>query len=192
MAQKNIGLKTFGDTPRSAGKKITVREFKKSDLKRAGEFAAYMNSFNENDLLLSVGKTNAKEEIEFLNGVLKRQKNKTGIYLIAEHNGKIIGTTDIDLMHGRAKHVAEFGIRIKDGYRGIGLGNYMMSEVMKRSIKKLKPTPKMFYLQAFAKNAPAIDLYKRMGFKLIARIPKEREYKGKLVDGVIMTKLIKK
>ncbi len=183
---RHMETKTFGD------KKITIREFQKSDLKNIKKFLEYNNSFTENDKLLTVGKVSAKEEKDFLSGVAKRQKEKTGIYLIAEHSGKIIGSTDIDLGKRREKHVGDFGIKIRDGYRGMGLGKYLMAEVMKLSMKQLKPTPKIFHLQVFASNKPAIALYKKMGFKIVAKIPKVREYKGKLVDEIVMLKFIKK
>ena len=186
MAQKNIGLKIFGD------KKIIVREFKSSDLKDFKKFVKYANSFTENDKLLTVGKVSTKDEMDFLKGVLKRQKAKTGIYLFAEHNGKVIGSADIDLFNGRGNHVGDFGIRIVEGYRGMGLGKYLMSEVIRLAGKQLKPAPKMIFLQAFANNTPAIGLYKKMGFKTVARIPKMRTYKGKFVDEVVMLKFIKK
>ncbi|MGD0576756.1 MAG: GNAT family N-acetyltransferase [Candidatus Staskawiczbacteria bacterium] len=179
--------KTFGD------KKITIREFKKSDLKNYfKKFLIYANSFTEDDKLLTVGKVSAKDEMEFLSGVLKRQKAKTGIYLFAEHDGRIIGSADIDLFEGRGNHVGDFGIKIVEGYRGMGLGKFLMAEVMRLANKQLKPAPKIIFLQAFANNKSAIGLYQKMGFKIVAKIPKMREYKGKLVDEIVMQKIIKK
>jgi ribosomal protein S18 acetylase RimI-like enzyme len=179
-------IKTFGD------KKIIIREFKKSDLKDFRKFLEYANSFSEDDKLLTVGKIGVPEEKDFLAGVLRRQKAKTGIYLLAQHNGKIIGSTDIDLMPRRGNHVGDFGIRIKKDYRGMGLGTYLMAEVIRRAVTQLKPSPKIIFLQAFANNTHAINLYKKMGFKVVAKIPKMRQYKGKLVGEVIMLKFIKK
>lgn len=175
-----------------ADKKITIRKFKKSDLKNLKKFLEYANSFTEDDKLLTVGKISVREETEFLKGVAKRQKEKTGIYLIAEHNGKIVGSADIDLFERRGNHVGDFGIRIVEGYRGMGLGKYLMSEVMRLAMKQLKPAPKILFLQAFANNKPAINLYKKMGFKIVAKIPKIRQYKGKLVDEIVMLKFTKK
>ena len=150
----------------------------------------YANAFTENDKLLTVGKVGAKEEMDFLKGVLKRQKDKTGIYLIAEHNNKIIGSADVDLFERRGKHIGDFGIRIVEGYRGMGLGKFLMAEVIKQAIQKLKPTPKIIRLEAFINNKPAISLYKKMGFKIVATIPKQREYKGKLIAEVVMLKYL--
>lgn len=174
--------KLFGD------KKLTIREFQTKDLKNIKKFLEYNNSFGQDDMLSMVEKITAKEERDFLRGVAKRKADKTGIYLIAEDGKKIAGTADIDLGSYRQKHVGDFGIKIRAEYRGIGLGKYLMSEVMKRAIKQLKPTPKIFFLQVYAMNKLAINLYKKMGFKIVAKVPKVREYKGKLVDEIIMLK----
>jgi len=41
-------------------------------------------------------------------------------------------------------------------------------------------------LEVYVNNEPAIKLYKKMGFKRVARIPKHIQYKGKLIDEFIM------
>ena len=177
-------IKIFND------KKIKIHKLEKKDLKRIKNFLEYINSFGENDKLTQIEKISEKQEKDYLEDALKRQKNKTGIYLFAEHEGKIVGGTDFDLGKFRAKHVAKFGIRIREGYRGMGLGKHLMSEVIRQAIVNLKPTPKIIRLEAFANNKPAINLYKKMGFKIVARIPKQREYKGKLVAEVVMLKYL--
>lgn len=178
--------KIFGD------KKIVIREFQKKDFKKIKEFLEYNHSFNENDMLAQVGKLTKRQELDFLNKVSKNTNKKACVYIFAQHNEKIIGSADIDLMGGRENHVGNFGIKIKSGYRGIGLGTFLMSEVIKLAIRKLKPSPRCIRLECYSNNIPAINLYKKMGFKIYGRIPKQREYKGKLYDEVIMLRFIKK
>jgi ribosomal protein S18 acetylase RimI-like enzyme len=45
-------------------------------------------------------------------------------------------------------------------------------------------------LSAYAKNKSAITFYKNLGFKEVARIPKQAKIKGKLVDEIIMLKYL--
>lgn len=176
--------KLFGD------KKIIIREFEKNDLERVKKFLEYNNSFKEDDKLLMVEKITEKQEKDFLDKVSRGYKNKTGVYLFAEHNNKVVGSADVDLGDYREKHVGNFGIKIREGYRGIGLGKYLMSKVIELAIKKLKPTPKIIRLEVFANNKPAINLYKKIGFKIVAKIPKQREYKGKLIAEIVMLKYL--
>jgi len=59
-------------------------------------------------------------------------------------------------------------------------------EILKLAKKELKPKPKIIRLSVFSTNKPAISLYKKIGFKIVAKIPKQISYKGKFIDEVIM------
>lgn len=177
--------KNFGD------KKIIIREFETKHLKYVKKFLEFDNSFNENDKWVWVKKLTVQQEKDFLNGVNKFCKEKRGVFVFAEHNNKIIGRAEIDLGREREQHVGDLGIKIKDGYRGIGLGAYLTAEIMRLAIEKLKPVLKCIRLETYSNNIPALNLYKKMGFKVYGKIPKQREYKGKLYNEVIMLKFIK-
>lgn len=172
-------------------KKMTIRKLSKSDLKRARDFLAFINSLVEEEAkILMNKKLTLKEEGEFLEGVLKGMKTKTKIYLAAECGDKIVGSTSIELGRWGNNHTGNFGIVIRQGYRGIGLGKYLMTEILKMAKKELKPAPKIIKLTVYPNNKPALGLYKKMGFKIVARIPKQRQYKGKLLDEIVMLKFL--
>lgn len=80
-------------------------------------------------------KISLKEEKSWLEDVLKKIKNRKKVFLIAECNDIIIGTTGIELGRGRKGYVGGFGITIRKGYRGIGLGKYLMAEILKLAKK---------------------------------------------------------
>lgn len=173
--------KTFGD------KKIIIRSISKKDLKNPKKFQVFINSLiEENAKILMNKKATIKQEIGYIKGVLDGAKNKTSVQIVAECDNKIVGNTDIKLEPYSRNHIGKFGIVIKNGYRGIGLGNYLMSEVIKLAAKGLNPRPKIIQLEAHINNKPAISLYKKMGFKIVAKIPKQLQYNGKLVGEVIM------
>jgi len=178
-------IKTFGD------KKITIRKLAPSDLKRAKEFQLNINSLikEETMLLLKIPKS-LKEEQEFLKDILKKIKSKRGICIVAECDNRIIGLSDMETLRERSDHMADFGISIINGFRGIGLGKAMMEEIIKLAKKDLNPKPKIIKLTVFENNLPAIKLYKKMGFKKVARIPDELQYKGKLVAHLVMLKYL--
>ena len=134
--------KIFGD------KKIIIRKAVKSDLKNAERFQVFINSLIEEEAkLLMNKKLTLKEEKEFLEKKLKGTKTKTKIYLVAECDNKIVGATSIELDRCRKNHIGGFGITIIQGYRGMGLGKYLMSEVIRLAKKELNPKPKMIQLE---------------------------------------------
>jgi ribosomal protein S18 acetylase RimI-like enzyme len=175
--------KKFGD------KKIKIKKISANDLWRAKDFQEFINSLIKEDAMIALNKElSLKEEKDFLDKTIKGVRNKAKIYLIAEENKKIVGTTSIKLDNGRKEHICNFGITIRQGYRGMGLGEHLMSEILKLVKKELVPTPEIIDLRVFSPNKPAISLYKKMGFRVVAQIPKQRKYKGKLIDEIVMIK----
>lgn len=169
------------------GKKIIIRTLFKNDLKKVKEFQDFINSLVEEDAPILVNKkVSLKEEKEWLKNNIKEIRKHHKIYLVAEFDNEIIGLTQIHLNIGRQEHVGDFGISIRNGYRRIGLGKYLTKEIIKLAKKELKPKPKIIRLCVMATNKPALGLYKKLGFKIVGRIPKQLEYKGKLVDEIIM------
>lgn len=61
-----------------------------------------------------------------------------------------------------------------------------MRETIKLAKKELKPKPRIIRLSVFANNKPAIGLYRKIGFKKVASVPKQLQYKGRLIDEIIM------
>jgi len=166
-------------------KKIIIRKLSNGDLKNVKKFQDFINSFVEEDAqILYNKKFSLKEEKNWLKEQLQNIKNHKTVFLMAQDHNKVIGTTGIDLHRGREAHVGEFGITIRNGYRGIGLGKYLMKEIIKLAKKELKP--KIIRLSVFPTNKAAIGLYKKLGFKKVAKISKQIQYKGKLVDEIIM------
>jgi ribosomal protein S18 acetylase RimI-like enzyme len=61
-----------------------------------------------------------------------------------------------------------------------------MEEIIKLAKKELRPGLKIIRLSVYSNNKIAIALYKKYGFKEVAKIPKQIQYKGKLIDEIIM------
>lgn len=176
-----MDIKTFKD------KKITIRKLEKGDLKKAKEFQNFINSLVEEEAkILMDKKLTLKEEKEFLERNIKAVKDKKRVFLIARDGNKIVGNTSIEQDRYRSNHIGHFAIAIAQGYRGIGLGNYLMSEIVKLAKKEFNPNPKIIQLRVYVNNKPAISLYKKMGFKIVAKIPKKIQHKGKLLGEFIM------
>jgi len=176
-------IKLFGD------KKLTISPLSKKDFKFAKEFLDFINSLIEEDAkILMNKKMNLKEEMEFLEKGTKGIKEKRKVYLIAKDGDKVVANTSIELGVYKRNHIGKFAIGIRNGYRGAGLGTYLMQEIMKLAKKELDPKPRIFQLEVYENNKPAIGLYKKMGFKIVGRIPKQIQHKGKLIGEYIMIK----
>jgi len=168
-------------------KEVKIRKISTTDLKRVEKFREYINSLikEEAKILLNT-KRSLKEEKEWLKSSLEEMEKHQKIVLVAEDKDKVVGISELKLQSEREKHIAGFGISIRAGYRGAGLGTRLMGEILKLAKKELKPTPKIIRLSVFANNKIATNLYEKMGFKKVARIPKQLVYKGKLIDEVVM------
>lgn len=174
-------IKTFGN------KKITIRELSREDLKNVEQFQDFINSLIEEDVQILVNqKFSFEKEKIWLEKNIESVKNHKAVFLVAENNNMIIGTASIDLDIWRKSHIGDFAISIRKNYRGIGIGGYLIEEIIKLAKKELKL--RFIKLSVFNTNKPAIKLYKKYGFKEIARIPKQIKYKGKLIDEIIMMK----
>jgi len=170
-------------------KKLTISPLSKKDFKFAKEFLDFINSLVKEDAkILMNEKINLKGEMEFLGKGVKSIKQKKKVYLIVKDGKKVVANTSIELGIFKRNHIGKFGIAIRNGYRGMGLGKYLMLEIMKLAKKELSPSPKIFQLEVYENNKPAIALYKKMGFKIVGKIPKQIQYKGRLIGEYIMIK----
>lgn len=174
-------IKKFGDMV------ITIRCLAQSDLKWPERFQDYVNSLIEEEakILMKTKKTE-KEEKKWLKERVDSIRKGKSVSLVAEHNKIVVGVASIDLERERQSHIGDFSISVRSGYRGIGLGTCLIKEVLGLARKDLKPKPRIIRLGVFANNAPAINLYKKMGFRQVAKIPDQLEFQKKLIDEIIM------
>ena len=172
-------------------KEIRIRTLQEIDIKKAKKFQVFVNELViDNTALVRIKtKQTLKEERGWVKGIFEKMKRSQAVMLIAEHNNKVIASTSVRLLPYTQNHIASFGIAILKEYRSIGLGRYLMSEILKLTKTKLKP--KIIKLGAFSTNKIAISLYKKMGFKIVATIPKQISFNNKLIDEVIMLKFEK-
>lgn len=174
-------IKNFG------GKQITIRELKKGDLKIAHKFVDFVNSLVAEDAKISTReKITLKEGKAHLLDNINEQASRRRVYLMAECDGMIVGMTGVEQLTKRSDHIGQLGIMIRDGYRGLGLGKFLMKEIIKLAKKEIRPKPKMIRLFVYVNNKPAVSLYKKIGFKKMATLQKHVQYKGELIGEHVM------
>ena len=169
-------------------KDLTIRPLERSDIAKANKFRDFINELvDDRTALIGTGerKTIAQEK-EWLENLRKRIKERKQVFLFVEDKGKIVCSSQIEMKSERQSHVGVFGISVLKDHRGIGLGACMMKEILKAAEEGIKPRPKIIRLSANADNKIAISLYKKMGFKIVAKIPKQLYFHKKFYDEIIM------
>lgn len=84
-------------------------------------------------------------------------------------------------------HQCEFGIIVGKGFRNEGVGTYLMNSIMHLAKENFKI--ELLHLQVYAEN-PAMNLYKRFGFKEFGRQDAWIKEKGKYVGRVFMERFL--
>ena len=159
-----------------------LRTPKISDAKTA---LAFINALVEEDAQILVNKkVTLKEEKKWLEGMLKRIR-KNEVHMISVFDGKEnVGSAAVERGLWRQSHVGTIRISVKRDYRGIGLGTLLLKKIIE--VAKKDSGIKVLTLGVYAGNTIARNLYHKIGFKTIAKLPKRILYKGKFADEYMM------
>ena len=173
-------------------KEIRIRYLAEEDVEKASKFNRFANELVKDETaFISNDIEHVFETQDFqVSERLNEMNEKKAIVLIAENNNNsIIGRASITPKTGLAEHVGLLEVHILKGYRDLGLGKYLMTEILKLAESELNKT-KMVRLSVFSNNGVAISLSKKMGFKKIVEIPQQVASNGTVADEVIMLREI--
>jgi L-amino acid N-acyltransferase YncA len=165
------------------GRKVILRAPKWEDI---DDMMECINSLVEEGAdIMKDQKVTREQESDWLAQCLSGIEKGTQVYVAAEVDGKLVGTSHVSRFSPRRQsHVGQLGIVIKNGYRDIGIGTEMMKELIEQS-KKMQL--KVLTLNLFATNKRAQHVYQKVGFKEVGRIPKGIFKNGEYVDETSMT-----
>lgn len=145
----------------------------KKYLKSSNYLLSYEDEFNPTK----------EEEIAWIGSM----DNENSLLLVATCGGEILSTFSL---HGRQlrklKHTAEIGIAILPEWQGVGLGTALFNAAIKWC--KEKSSLEILYLDVFADNINAYNLYKKVGFIEDGR--RKNNYKektGEYIDNIMMS-----
>jgi len=117
----------------------------------------------------------------------KENIKSNDLYLVTIDGNQIVGS--LIFVRGeyrKNKHAGQFEIFIRQEFRGKGIGQKLIKELLKwakqHKIKRIE-------LEVWGNNLSAIKLYKKIGFTTEGRKKKAYKINSKYVDGIIMSKL---
>lgn len=179
--QRTVEIVFKGKTPDNT--EYIIRYPKRTDVT---ELHRYINELSKEKTFISFQgeEISLKDERTFLNDAIKKIKQRKGLLLLVEINGKIIGVTDVRMNVRIASHIGTLGITIAKEFRGKGIGKKLLETVMAEA-RKLEGI-RILELECFATNPVAPGLYKACGFQEYGRLPKGIAHKGGYVDDIFM------
>lgn len=127
-----------------------------------------------------------RDEIKRAEWIAQCRAEDGSLALVAEGGGGLVG----DLVfkngkRGRMAHCGLFGIAVNEGWRGVGLGRFMIRTLLDWAWAS--PLIEKVSLGVFAENTAARRLYESMGFVEEGR--RLREFKlgpGRYADDIVM------
>ena len=136
---------------------IIIRHSEKKDIKAIQEIYSGRNAY-ANTLQLPFPPVSLWEA--------RLENLPQGIYsLVAEVEGQVVGQIGLHLeKNQRRKHVASFGMAVKEDYQGKGIGSKLLSSVIDLAENWLNI--QRLELTVFIDNEPAIALIKSMALLL--------------------------
>lgn len=171
-----------------SGRTISLRPPGLGDLDRLYQYAKNLEAEDTYVLLNPEMPVTYSEEKEYLDSSLKKIAANWLIYYLAFSDDQLIGSSQITLGGRRRLHQGQFGISILPQFRGEGIGFQLADFVINEAKTKLKLN--LVTLEVFAANKPALNLYRKLGFREYGRLPNGLKYRGELMDDILMYKTL--
>lgn len=150
------------------------------------QLQTFINTLSAEDTYISFSgeQVSLEEEADFLLNWFKRIEFGDGVYLVAECDETIIGACGIERIESeraRGEHLSSFGLSVAKDFRGQGVGESLAKAAIEEARMKMNNL-RIVKLTVFSENAPAVALYKKLGFLEIGRIPGAVKFHGEYQD----------
>lgn len=170
------------------GREIIIRYPSRNDVREVWKF--YNKVIKETEFLSRITPVSLKEEKKWISEKINEIKKKNSIQLLAECNGKIIGSCSVERNKTQTTaHTGVYGICILQDYTGIGLGKRMTKDVLDLAKSNMKL--KAVQLNVYDDNKAAQNMYKKFGFKAVGALPDWIKHRTKTKSDIIMYKVLK-
>lgn len=117
--------------------------------------------------------------------VIQTIQSPQSIYLVAEHEGQIIGHAFLESYTLQSlRHIADLNIAVHLGWQGKGIGKKLLEQIINKA--KSASVIEKIQLNVRATNIPAISLYKKIGFQEEGRLKNRVKVKDRYIDDIVM------
>ena len=107
------------------------------------------------------------------------------LFLAARGAGGLLGFLLIEPRRaGKLRHTADLHMGVRADTRGQGAGTALLAAALDRL--KAQTDIEIVYLMVRADNEPALRLYRRHGFQLLATLPRDTKIGTRYYDGLLM------
>lgn len=128
-----------------------------------------------------------EEEQEFIR---KNREDPRALHLLAEVDGIFAGSCSFAPVRerNRTRHRCLIGISLYQKFCGMGIGTVLLGEILHYA--KIAGYEQA-ELEVVSANAPAVGLYKKLGFEAAGTVPRALKYKdGTYADFLFMVKYL--
>ena len=170
------------------GRRVLLRSLAKGDVGAMTRFANALVREKKANRGLGVAtfdkRVDRKTEAEFLGKLVTARAKREGANCAAFAEGEMVGECTLNRRPlADFRHTGVLGIVVLAGYRGVGLGERLMAEVLRDAVRM---GVWLVELDVVADNGPAIRLYEKLGFRRVGTIPNKVLRDGKHGDIVAM------
>ncbi len=159
-------------------KGLEIRPPKKTD-----SLAAYRDFIceliDEEVFIVLDRKPTLEEERGWLDAKLAGIRKGSQLFLTAWDGDTHAGNCEARRDLWKERGNVSIGLAVRKKYRGMGLGEKLLRETIMLAKKRFRP--RNIYLRVFSDNKIAQRLYRKVGFRRIARFPAWTLHKGRYV-----------
>jgi ribosomal protein S18 acetylase RimI-like enzyme len=170
------------------GRLVAIRDIERSDLGAMLKFANAMVREKRTNREMGVASFDKRltrdVEKKFVNKIVDLSRRGNGANAVAFVDGALVGECTLQRrIPSDERHTAVLGIAVLAGFRGIGIGEELMRQVL---LKARRLGVWLVELEVMKGNVPAVRLYEKLGFRTVGVIPNKILRDGKLRDIVAM------
>jgi len=126
---------------------------------------------------------------KFKNHYADLLNNEGSFLLVVNFEDKPIGYLLVEANSAsHLRHTATLNMGIVENLRGKGVGKLLLKQAITRA--KYEGVVEIIYLMVRSDHDSAVQLYKSLGFDVLAKLEKDTKVEGKYFDGLMMRKFI--
>ena len=163
---------------------------------RQGDAPQFMRLINDvidepNSGIMMNSHTKFEDERKWVRGRIEGIKRRRLVMLTAIVDGQIKGNCDVTIDGWKRAHRAVLGIIVAKNLRGKGVGEALMRRTIELAERRLNAI-EFIDLSVLDYNRRAKNLYSKLGFVEIARIPKGIKEGTRYYDELLMTRSVRR